>query len=78
MSALELRDTLTARFGLALPATLVFDYPSPAAIADYLANTLAASVASTEVAGMRPVGMAADPSRRPAPTAVALSGIAMR
>lgn len=78
MAAVELRNALTAQYGVALPATLVFDYPTPAAIAAYLADDLAASETPAEAAGMRSVISAADAVRRPASTAVALSGIAMR
>src|SRR5262249_50221384 len=41
LSALELRNSLSTQTGLALPATLIFDHPSPASIADHLAGLLA-------------------------------------
>ena len=40
LSALELRNTLTRHTGLTLPATLIFDHPTPTAITDHLRTQL--------------------------------------
>ncbi|WP_067701972.1 type I polyketide synthase [Nocardia jejuensis] len=40
ITAIEFRNALKTTTGLRLPATLVFDYPSPHALADYLAEEL--------------------------------------
>ncbi|MHA7659549.1 beta-ketoacyl reductase, partial [Mycobacterium sp. ML4] len=40
LTALQLRNTLTRHTGLPLPATLVFDHPTPTAITDYLLHHL--------------------------------------
>jgi acyl transferase domain-containing protein/acyl carrier protein len=40
LTALELRNKLTAVTGMKLPATLAFDYPNPAAVAGFLSTAI--------------------------------------
>ncbi|WP_373182774.1 type I polyketide synthase, partial [Mycobacterium marinum] len=47
LSALELRNTLTRDTGLTLPATLVFDHPTPTTVAEHLLDLLSGATSPT-------------------------------
>ncbi|MCV7078605.1 SDR family oxidoreductase, partial [Mycobacterium szulgai] len=49
LTALQLRNTLARHTGLPLPATLVFDHPTPTAIARHLMSLLSGSATPTRV-----------------------------
>ncbi|MGW7463568.1 beta-ketoacyl synthase N-terminal-like domain-containing protein [Streptomyces xantholiticus] len=66
LSAVALRDRLSARTGLRLPVTLAFDHPTPAAAADVLGHTLFGRPA----AAAAPVPAPARAARRDDPVAV--------
>ncbi|WOR03154.1 type I polyketide synthase [Mycobacterium marinum] len=46
LSALELRNGITREIGLVLPSTLIFDHPTPAAVAYYLQTQLIGDTAA--------------------------------
>ncbi|MEV0501662.1 SDR family NAD(P)-dependent oxidoreductase [Streptomyces spectabilis] len=61
LTAVELRNRLNSLSGLRLPATLIFDYPSPAALAAHLDETLPRDGGAADGAeGPRAGGVAAE------------------
>ncbi|MEV0696287.1 beta-ketoacyl synthase N-terminal-like domain-containing protein, partial [Streptomyces sp. NPDC050388] len=56
LTAVEFRNALAAATGLTLPATLVFDYPSPTALADHLRDELVGAEAQSSGAQVAVTG----------------------
>ncbi|MCC9312001.1 SDR family NAD(P)-dependent oxidoreductase, partial [Kitasatospora sp. RB6PN24] len=52
LTAVELRNRLNSATGLRLPATAVFDYPSPTALADFVTEEMFGSAAAEESAAL--------------------------
>ncbi|HEV7614639.1 MAG TPA: type I polyketide synthase, partial [Solirubrobacterales bacterium] len=69
LSAVELRNRLNALSGLSLPATMVFDYPTPAGIAEYLLGELSGAKASSALPAI---------SVRPSEEPIAIVGMSCR
>ncbi|WP_345031090.1 type I polyketide synthase [Kutzneria kofuensis] len=69
LTAVELRNRLSAATGVKLPATLVFDYPTPVALARHLREELGETVSGTPTT----VVAAADPDEP-----IAIVGMACR
>ncbi|MER6807264.1 type I polyketide synthase, partial [Streptomyces sp. NPDC000678] len=76
LTAIELRNGLAAETGLRLPATLLFDYPTPAVLADHLLDELLRAAGAPDTApapGAGGPGAAADPDEP-----IAVVGLACR
>ncbi|MEV5508664.1 type I polyketide synthase [Streptomyces orinoci] len=61
LAGVRLRDRLAAATGLALPTTLVYDRPTPAAVARSLYATLFGGPETAPAAGTSPAGAAGEP-----------------
>ncbi|MCZ0728867.1 SDR family NAD(P)-dependent oxidoreductase, partial [Mycolicibacterium iranicum] len=68
LTAVELRNRLKSATGLTLPSTLIFDYPTPAAVADYVGQQIPESQ-RPESGGDGPVRAQPDDEKRTASVA---------
>ena len=59
LGAVELRNSLESKLGVRLSSTLIFDYPTAAAVADHIATLLAATAAPASSAPVSPAAAAA-------------------
>ncbi|MFC4116906.1 type I polyketide synthase, partial [Nonomuraea zeae] len=73
LTAVELRNSLTAASGIRLPATLIFDYPTPAALVEYLRDELVGEIDDeAEIVAAAPVAQGEDAD------AIAIVGVGCR
>lgn len=74
--AVELRNTLVSQFGVELPATATFDYPTVAALAAFIASQGAAPAAAQQITEIDDGLVAGDAdSGASAPAAAEIDGI---
>ncbi|MGW4883851.1 type I polyketide synthase [Streptomyces murinus] len=74
LAAVDLRNELAARTGLALPTTLLFDFPTPRALATELARRYAADAPSAGVTSEGPAGPKTVDAPGPSPQVGGIEG----
>lgn len=77
LGSVELRNALAEGFGLELPATLTFDYPSAAAIAELIGSSITAPKLPPQRGSLAAHALAAADQEMPV-SAVALTGLSFR
>jgi acyl transferase domain-containing protein/acyl carrier protein len=78
LTAVELRNRLNAATGCRLPATLVFDHPSPVALAAYLLTELEPTLGAAQPAVRRQAAAVASTSATSSTEPIAIVGMACR
>ncbi|HEY2238282.1 MAG TPA: SDR family NAD(P)-dependent oxidoreductase, partial [Streptosporangiaceae bacterium] len=67
LAAVELRNQLAVTTHLNLPATLIFDHPTPEALAGYLRTRLVSAASAAPASSTAPAALAAAPAAKPDP-----------
>lgn len=63
LGAVELRNAVASKFGINVPATLAFDYPTPTALSEFVAASLPQTLAQLS---QEPLALATEESERAA------------
>lgn len=75
LGAVELRNSLEARMGMQLPATLLFDYPTVHDLSIYLMDEMTPSAEAAEGAPAESIDERTVPGSNASPTTICITGI---